>query len=362
MKKNCLKFWSILLTLALCCFAVAGCGGTTQTHEEPAVEANADSSANESSQQNESGGYKIAFSNSYIGNAWRAHSVTAFEEYAEHLKEEGMISEFYVSSSGNEPQAQINEIRNMMSKGYDAIIVNAASPTALVPVLEEAVERGITVVSVDNVVQSDLVYNMTVSNYDYGYNQMQWVADQTGGQGDIIIIRGIEGTPVSNDRTLGYEDVLAKYPNLNVVGDMWGAWDHATVASQIGNVLDANMDKNIVAIISEAAGEQATIEAMMERGMDVENIAFAGATVNGFFRISKEMELNVYGYGYPPYMTARGLELAVQLLEGQDMSYEGDFIPIQPDIVTQENIDDFIIPNEPDEAFVDIVDLKPYAY
>lgn len=82
-----------------------------------------------------------AFSNSYVGNAWRTAAVNIFDAYTADLVEQGVLSKAYSSSAGDDVQAQINEIRNMMSEGYDAIVCIAASATGLQSVLEEAAER-----------------------------------------------------------------------------------------------------------------------------------------------------------------------------------------------------------------------------
>jgi len=111
-------------------------------------------------------GYKIAFSNSYVGNHWRTAAVNIFNAYTNRLVKEGILEKAFCSSAGNDVQAQINEIRNMMSEGYDAIIVNAASETGLTSVLEEAIDRGIVVVAFDNEVKSDLVYNVNTDQLE----------------------------------------------------------------------------------------------------------------------------------------------------------------------------------------------------
>ena len=63
------------------------------------------------------GGYRIALSNSFAGNAWRAMMLNSFNAYCKNLEEQGILSEYYYSSSGTDAEAQINEIRNMISQG-----------------------------------------------------------------------------------------------------------------------------------------------------------------------------------------------------------------------------------------------------
>ncbi len=306
-------------------------------------------------------GYRIAFSNSYIGNAFRTQTISAFEDYAEHLKDQGLVSEYYISSSGVVPQDQIAEIEKILSQGYDAIVLNAASPTALAPILEEAVEKGTVVVAFDNAVDSSKVYNIGVNNYQYGYIQAEWLRTKIEGKGNIIIVRGMIGTSVSTERGRGYNDILKKYPKIAVVDEMWSGWDHATVSLLIGNFLDAHKYDNIVGVLDEAGGEAAIIEAMVDRGMDVKKLFITGGIDNGFLRTAKKYNMDFMGVGYPPYMSARALELAVKLLQGEKVDYDG-FIEIPNDIVTPANVDKYSLEDEPDEAFADIIDTRSYHY
>ena len=170
----------VSLLMALCMMvSLAACGGQEQTTDEGGAES-------------DNGGYKIAFSNSYVGNAWRTAAVNIFDAYTADLVEQGVLSKAYSSSAGDDVQAQINEIRNMMSEGYDAIVCIAASATGLQSVLEEAAERGIVVVCFDTTVDSDLVYNVNTDQFEYGRLLAQSLADRMGGEGNILWIKGIE--------------------------------------------------------------------------------------------------------------------------------------------------------------------------
>ena len=189
-KKRSIRWTTLFVILLLVGASLTGCAGG----KDPA-----------GAGDKEAGGktkkaYKIALSNAFAGNSWRSEMLKIFEAYAQQKKNAGEISEFYSSSAGNDPQAQINEIRNMMSKGYDAILVDASSPTALVPVLHEAVQRGIVVVAFDNTVESDKVYNVNTDQVQFGRVQAQWLMDQIGGKGNILLIKGIDGISINSDR------------------------------------------------------------------------------------------------------------------------------------------------------------------
>ena len=212
-----MKKWLSGLLAASMLLSLCACGAGGDSGEQP--------SGSTPGGTEESEGYKIALSNSYVGNAWRTAAVNIFDAYTEDLVEQGVIAKAYSSSAGDDVQAQINEIRNMMSEGYDAIICIAASATGLQSVLEEAAERGIVVVCFDTSVDSDLVYNVNTDQFEYGRLLAQSLADRMGGSGNILWIKGIEGNQVTIDRTAGMQSVLDNYPDIKVLGEGFGQYD-----------------------------------------------------------------------------------------------------------------------------------------
>src|SRR4029453_10097626 len=100
------------------------------------------------------GPYVIALSNSYIGNVWRTQMIKMAKAYAELPDIKPSIKQFLVNSSGNDAAAQISQIENMIAAGAQAIIINAASPTALDPVVKKAQNQGIVVLAFDNIVET----------------------------------------------------------------------------------------------------------------------------------------------------------------------------------------------------------------
>jgi ribose transport system substrate-binding protein len=73
--------------------------------------------------------YRIAVSNSYIGNEWRVEMINFMQACAaKNLKGKAILT---VNNSGTDAQKQIAVISDMISDKVDAIIINPASDTAL---------------------------------------------------------------------------------------------------------------------------------------------------------------------------------------------------------------------------------------
>lgn len=300
---------SLMLTLAACGGSSSSSGAASDTQTS-------------GSGDSEGGGYKIAFSNSYVGNAWRTASVNIFDAYTADLVEQGVLSKAYSSSAGDDVQAQINEIRNMMSEGYDAIVCIAASATGLQSVLEEAAERGIVVVCFDANVDSDLVYNVNTDQHEYGRLLAQSLADRMGGKGNILWIKGIEGNQVTLDRTAGMEEVLKNYPDIKVLGEGFGKWDISTTASVMSNLMSAYSSQGIDGILSEGGGGHAIVQSLSENGIDPASIPISeGEMFNAWMKdwVELDLDLDAFSTAQPPYLSAAAVDVALKVLNGEQV-------------------------------------------
>ena len=110
------------------------------------------------------------------------------------------------------PTEQIQDLQNLISQGVDAIIVNPSDREQLNPVIEEAIAQGIVVVAVDQAVTAEGAYVATNDQVEYGRLGAQWLADDLGGEGSVLYMRGIEGVPADDDRNTGFQEVMARVP------------------------------------------------------------------------------------------------------------------------------------------------------
>lgn len=281
--------------------------------------------------------------------------VKIFEAYAQQKKDAGQITDYFVSSAGNDPQKQINEIRNMMSQGYNVILVDAASPTALKPVLEQAVQRGIVVVAFDNTVDSDKIYNVNTDQVQFGKDQAQWLADQLHGQGNILEIDGVEGTTVDRDRRQGYQEVLSKYPNIHVLQSGYGQWDEAATSVLINNMLSAQHGKTINGILDQGGGELAVYNALKANGIDPSTVYQTGEFTNGFFRLMVQNNVKGFAVGQPPYLVAASLDVALKVLNGENVPHSVT-VPLPEG--SYQDASKFYVKSQSDDFFVDYTDAN----
>ncbi|GHS90427.1 hypothetical protein AGMMS49957_16430 [Synergistales bacterium] len=95
--------------------------------------------------------YVVGLSNVSPANAFKVAMVEEFKAACEDRKD--LIKEYYITDAGGQIAKQIADIEDLIAKKVDILLITAASPTAISPVAEKAVEAGIVVVTFDNLVQ-----------------------------------------------------------------------------------------------------------------------------------------------------------------------------------------------------------------
>jgi ribose transport system substrate-binding protein len=78
--------------------------------------------------------WKIGYASSYAGNTWRAGVMDRLQnEIIPKWQAKGLISEVIVTQSNLNDATQIQQMRQLVDQGVDAIIVCCSNPTALNP-------------------------------------------------------------------------------------------------------------------------------------------------------------------------------------------------------------------------------------
>ena len=187
--------------------------------------------------QTENKGPVVALSNSFYGNTWRQQMVTAFENAANEAKAQGLIGDFVVMNGDGSVVQQNSQMAELILRGVDVIAINAASETALNGVIESACQAGITVISFDSVASAPCNYQLNFDFKGYKAAQARAALELIGGKGNAIIVRGVAGSAPDLAMYEAQQSVLAEFPDVKVVAEVYGQATAATAQSAIANVL-----------------------------------------------------------------------------------------------------------------------------
>src|SRR5204863_6503893 len=183
-------------------------------------------------------GYVIGVSNTLVGNGWREEMICSVKAQA---LASGKVTSVKDANRNGGPAEQNADLRNLISAGANAIVVNPSSPSALNAVIAQAASRGVKVVSVDQRVTAPQANNATNDQVAYGRLGAAWLFKQLGGKGNVVEMRGIAGVPADTDRHTGFMQALKKYPGIKVVKQTFTNWSFAPGGKQMLDILNCGV-------------------------------------------------------------------------------------------------------------------------
>ena len=258
--------------------------------------------------------YVVGVSNTLTGNGWREEMICSIK--AEALAS-GKVSKVIVANRNGGPSEQIADIRNLISAGANIIIINPSDREALNPVIKQAADKGVVVVSVDQAVTAPEAYVLTNDQVEYAKLGAKWLFDKLGGKGAVVEIRGIDGVPADADRHKGFEEVLKNYPNIKVAASVFTGWaqnktaeaakDLLASGKPIDGIWTSGIDSTVVTAYQTAGKPYVPVVGADNNGLigqliDLKDKGLSGAAVSN-----------------PPPVGAAGLRLALDVLAKKDV-------------------------------------------
>jgi ribose transport system substrate-binding protein len=261
-------------------------------------------------------GFKIGYSNSMLGNTFHQVLIANAKSTAAEAQKQGLISEFTVTDANSSPATQAQQIRSFIVQHYDAIIVDASSATALNSAIQQACTAGIVVVAVNETVTAPCAYNVLEHYPVETQSQIEAIGKELGGKGNILLDLGIAGTEAENLFQEGIQAGLKEYPNLKVVGKVYGQWTSTITDQQISQILPSLPD--VQAVVSEGAGEVGVVQAFQAAHRKVPLVYFgnAGADLGLWGTLLKnDPSYNVFSISSFPSVSGFGIWTGISLLQ-----------------------------------------------
>src|ERR1700722_9207669 len=160
---------------------------------------------------------RIAFSNNYAGNSWRQAMLKSYDIVTKKAVADKVIGAADVfTTADKDVPTQAAQIQNLILQGYNAIVINAASPDALNGAVKQACDAGIVVVSFDGVVTEPCAYRVVVDFKDYGRQEVEHMAKFQPKGGNLLEIRGLAGTSIDDEIHNGILEGVKEHPEFKI--------------------------------------------------------------------------------------------------------------------------------------------------
>src|SRR3954451_11452257 len=181
---------------------------------------------------------KIALSNNYAGNSWRQAMLKSWDKVTKQAVADGVVAaaDAYTTSE-NQVTEQAAQIQNLILQGYNAIVINAASPDALNGVVKQACDAGIIVVSFDGIVNEPCAWRVAVDFKKMGRVEVDYLSQKLPAGGNLLEIRGLAGVFVDDAIHSGIEDGVKANSQYKIAGSVHGNWAQEVAQKEVAGIL-----------------------------------------------------------------------------------------------------------------------------
>jgi ribose transport system substrate-binding protein len=255
-------------------------------------------------------GYNIGISNTVQGNGWREEMVCAMKAQA---LASGEVESLNIAHRNTDAAGQLEDIRNLIQAGVNAIIVNPANADGINAAIKEATDKGIVVVAVDQAVTEPSAYILSNNQEQYAYLGASWLFKEMGGKGAVVYMRGAAGAGADNDRDKGFKRALAENPGITVAQEVFTGWQQDQGKQQINDIIASGAKFDGV---WTSGIDNVIVDAFVESGAPL--VPIVGADNAGFVGQLTSVEgLKGAAVTNPGSVGGAGVALALQILDGK---------------------------------------------
>lgn len=282
------------MVLALAACGVLAAAGCSKQEQAPAPSNGvANSTTAKGATQPTKKKLVVGFAQVGAESGWRTANSESIQEEA---KKRGIELKFVDAQQKQENQ--IKAIRSFIAQKVDVIMFSPVVETGWEQVLEEAKKANIPVILSDRAVKADPSLYRTFIGSDFveeGRRAATWLAKKMGGKANIAELQGTPGSAPAIDRKKGFEEVLAKYPDMKVIMSQTGEFTRAKGKETMEAFLRSPDGKKINALFAHnddmALGAIQAIEAAgLKPGKDIIIVSIDG--VKGAFEAMVAGKLN----------------------------------------------------------------------
>ncbi|MDF1631136.1 substrate-binding domain-containing protein [Mycoplana sp. MJR14] len=251
-----------------------------------------------------------------------------------------------VISTASSATAQVSALEDLSaSRKLDALVILPFTSEELTGPVEQIKRNGTFISVVDRGLTDPDVQDLYVAgdNIAVGANTAQWLADKLGGEGQIVVLRGIP-TVIDDERIKGFSDVIEK-TNIKILDIQYANWNQDEAFKLMQDYL-AKYPKIDAVWANDDDMLLGVLEAVDNAGRKDIKYALGGNGMKQVIEMVKEKnERTPISTPYPPSMIKSAMYMTAAQFSGQ-APVRGSFLLGAP-LITPDNADQFYFPDSP---------------
>jgi ribose transport system substrate-binding protein len=300
----------------------------------------------------------LGISTGSSGTSWRDIMIADMETVANEYKDAGVIKDFKIvnNTTNGDANEQQQIVRNFIDDpAVNIIMINPNDQSALDGVIAEAQTAGKLVVVYDAPVSAPKTLQVTLDHYAWALKNAEFVCSNLE-KGNMIDVFGLDGHPANNLREQAFDDTLAKYPDIKVVGRQSGGWDQTQAKEVAAQFLGSG--QQIDGVLTQDGMAYGCLTAFQ----DVDKLpkVMFGDPGTAFFKEWKKLrdekaDFKACAQANPPGIGATAMRLALNLAQGK--TFKADVLDgtiyyyVVQKFYTDENFDEAweVLKDKPDD-------------
>ena len=220
---------------------------------------------------------------------------------------------------------QIQQIDSLVESGIDLLIVAPNQILTISPAIDRAYDKGIPVIVFERKTSSQkFTAFISADNYEMGRTMGKYVVTQLKGRGQVLEVKGLEGSSPAIERHNGFIDAIKSAPDIKLVGSIQGDWTEESAVDATRHWLSRHPDTAIDYVFAHndrmAMGARQVLSAE-DRQSPTEYCGIDGLPGHdGGIQLVRDSLLDA-SYIYPTHGD-QIIDLAVRILEGEPYEKE----------------------------------------
>ncbi len=276
-------------------------------------------------------------------NPWQVQNAIGGTWY---LQNNPGVAKVYTTDGEENPSKQISDIQSLLAKGVNVLVTNPVT-TAVSPAVLQACQRGVVVVVYDRFVTfgTPFTASMYANEVQDGYNGGQAIVNALHGKGNVVIIPGIAGAGVTEDRVAGAKMAMAKAPGIKIFGLAYSDWD----AAKGRTIMEQFLTKypKIDAVWSDSGVQAVGIIQALQAANRLKDIKMVvGGQLNGYLKLCVRLKVPCYGSTISTDVGILAAQMAVDIATGRYKATAN--VPGPLVVIDQKSVNTFARPDLPD--------------
>ena len=318
------KILFVVIAILMATTALAGCTSTEPETAAPEAEA---------------GKYKVGILAPAVTHGWVAAVAYNAEQRCQELSDE-IEYKLYTSSNAEEMTAQLDDL---LTWGAQAIVAFPQWEGMEVPI-QAAIDKGVTVVNFDIVIDAEGVYRLSGDNRDMGVQGANYIVEKIGTEGKVVMLEVPTSGSVSELRKEGFMTTLAEIaPNMEVVSYAT-KFTREDGLKDMADILTSNPQIDAVYSMDDETSIGA-LQAIKEANRTDIKVITGGGGMQEYFKMMPEnTEIWIQSALYSPAMVRDAVDMAVSILKGETVE---PVVVLPTTIVDRDNYTEFLDANSP---------------